>query len=138
MGAGEELRLAAFGRKYQRRLATIGGHFEALTDAGIEVAYRVAFWALGGGAGPLQRMFTQSRIAGAANVITGLGVPGVFDFFEYLGGAAVAEGLCIAHGAGHAGDYLPVCQGVAWRLYGLLHQGQIALGVDHHSLGFGP
>ncbi len=124
MGAREELAFAAVGGKRER--------------AGSAVADRVAVSRIGRRAGPLQRLFTQACITGAADVVAGLGVPGAFDFFEHLAGAGVGEGLGKAHFTGDPGDDLPVRQGLAGRLDGFLHQRQVAFGVDHHPFGLGP
>ncbi|MNF38644.1 hypothetical protein D3C84_195990 [compost metagenome] len=104
----------------------------------VDVANRIAIGVGLGRARPLQRFFAQTRVAGAANVITGGRVPGTFDFFKHFAGVGISEGFGEAHRARHSGDDLPVGQRFAGRFHGFLHQCQVALGVDHHAFGFGP
>ena len=136
--ASEELRLAAGGREVERGGFPCLIQAQGLAAAVVAIADRLARIALRAGAGPLQRRLAQPGMAGAAEVIAGLGVVELPDLVEHLGGRGVGEVFAIAQGAGHVGDDLPVGAGRAGRGDGLGGQGQVALGVDHHPVGLGP
>ena len=77
-------------------------------------------------------------MAGAADVVAGARVGGLFQLLEHRIGGGVGEGVGVAHGAGNSGDDLPVRQGIAGRIDRLFHQGEVAFGVDHHALRLPP
>ncbi|MNM96532.1 hypothetical protein D3C81_1090120 [compost metagenome] len=136
--AGEEPRLAVGRGKGKARLSAVFGATQVLADAIVQVAQRMTVGAIILRAGPLQRGFAQARMAGAAQVVAGVRVPEALDLLEHLVGRGIVEGIGIAHGAGHAGDDPPVGHGLAGRGDGLLHQSEVALGIDHHAFRLGP
>ncbi|MNG93136.1 hypothetical protein D3C79_520930 [compost metagenome] len=137
-GPGEEPRLAAGGRKGQCGTFTRRVVQQVLAAAIVVVAQRAAGVFTAGRAGPLVRLLAQFGIADAAQIVACGRVPETPDFFVHGFGIGVVESVGIAHGAGHAGDDLPVRQALAGRFDGARHEGQVALAVDHHALAFCP
>ena len=87
---------------------------------------------------PLQRRIAQALVTGAPQVITRRRIGEALDFGKNLCRAGVAESFGKTQRASHPGDDLPVRQRLSRRLDRFLHQGERALGIDHHTFGFGP
>ena len=125
------------GRKRQPRHMAALVDEQFLADTVVEVADRVSVVVIRR-ARPLQRGLPQPLVAGAAQVVAGLRIPEPTYLVEDLLAGLVAEVLLEAHARGDLADQLPVGPRLTGRWDGLLQQRQVALGVDHDGVGFGP
>ena len=104
----------------------------------VEVADRVATLDVAGGARPLHRRLPQPLIADAANVVAGLGICEPTDLVEDLFTGPIVEVRTKPHCGGDLADQLPIGPRLSGRRNTTLHQRQVALGVDHHTVGLRP
>ncbi|MCY1419789.1 hypothetical protein D9M71_353860 [compost metagenome] len=135
---GKKACLARAGGEGNGRCLALRIAQQGLADTVVAITQRAAIVLTPGFTRPLLRRLTQSGIADAAHIIAGGRVPGLAQLVEHRFSIGVAERLGIAHGAGDTGNDLPVGQARARRLDGLVHQGQVALGIDHHPLALSP
>ncbi len=135
--AGEEDGPSRRRREDQPGAAAVRALGQGLADPVVEVADRVAVRPARGGR-PLHRARAQPLVRDPAQVPARLRVPGLPELLEHLLGTGVRERLGEPHRAGDPGDQLPVGQGLAGRVGRALHEGEVALRVDHHAVRLGP
>ncbi len=136
--AGKEHRFAMRCRKHQCRLAAVRRLPERLTDAIVQIAHGITVVLRIRCTRPLQWRVAQTCMACAAQIVASLRIRSTGDLRKNLFRRCIAERIGKTHFASHPCNDLPVGQGGARWVDGLLHERHVALGVDHHAFSFGP
>ena len=138
MRAGVEHRSSRRGRKRQPRPVPVGVDEQVLADAVVEVPDRMAVGVVVGRARPLQRRAAQPRVADPAQVVSGCRVGEPPDLVEDLLAGRRSRSARRSRGVRRPGRSAASPGGPLLRRGWRRKQGEVALRVDHHGVGFRP